>query len=44
MKENQDFKHSRLNFINNQKQKKERIKLIIVSIGVDAIAKTDDEA
>ena len=44
MKENLHFKHSRLNYINSQKQrKKEHIRLEIISIGVDVVAKTDDE-
>ena len=44
IKENLRFKHSRLNRINNQKQnQKENIRLIVVSIGVDVVAKTDDE-
>ena len=42
MKENLHFKQSPLNYINNQKQKKEHIKLVI-SVGVDVVAKTDDE-
>ena len=38
------FKQSQLNYINSQKQnKKERIKLVIVSIGDDVVTKTDDE-
>ena len=38
------FKQSQLNYINSQKQnKKERIKLVIVSTGDDVVTKTDDE-
>ena len=43
MKENLHFKQLQLNYRNNQKQKKEHIKLLVVSIGVDLVAKTDDE-
>ena len=45
MKENLHFKQSRLNCINNQKQKqiKEQMRLVIASIGVHVVAKTDDE-
>ena len=44
MKENLHFKQLQLNYINNhQKQKKEHIKLVIVTIGVDVVAKIDDE-
>ena len=46
MKENLHFKQLQLNYINNQKkkQKKEYIRLVRVSIGVDVVAKIDDEA
>ena len=44
MKENLHFKQLQLNYINNhQKQKKDHIELVIVSIGVDVVAKIDDE-
>ena len=45
MKENLHFKQSRLNCINNQKQKqiKEQMRSVIASIGVHVVAKTDDE-
>ena len=43
MKENLHFKQSRLNYINNQKKtKKEHVRLVI-SIGVNVVARTDDE-
>ena len=44
MKENLHFKQLPLNYTNNpQKQKKEHIKLVVVSTGVDVVAKIDDE-
>ena len=46
MKENLHFKWLRVNYRNNQKNpttKKKNIKLAIASIGVDVVAKTDDE-
>ena len=44
MKENLHFKQLQLNYINNhQKQKKEHIKLVVVTIGVHVVAKIDDE-
>ena len=45
MKENLHFKQLQLNYINNQKQKQKKIyeRLVIVSIGVDVVAKIDDE-
>ena len=43
IKENLRFKHSRLNRETKNKNKKENIRLIVVSIGVDVVAKTDDE-
>ena len=46
MKENLHFKWLRVNYRNNQKNpttKKKKIKLAIVSNGVDVVAKTDDE-
>ena len=45
LKENLRFKQLRLNYINNQKKQteKERLRLIISSISVAVVAKTDDE-
>ena len=44
MKANLHFKQSRLNYTNNQKQKqKKNTRLVVVSIGVHRVAKTDDE-
>ena len=45
MKENLHFKHSRLNYTNNQNQKSKKsyVRLAIVSIGIDVVAKTDGE-
>ena len=42
--ENLNFEQSQLNHINNQKQKhKEHVRLVIVFIGVDVLAKIVDE-
>ena len=45
LRENLRFKQLRLKYINSQKQQteKERLRLVIISIGVDVVAKTDDE-
>ena len=45
MKENLHFKQLQINYINNKKQTKKKtyIRLVIVSIGVDVVAKIDDE-
>ena len=44
MKQNLHFKQLQLNYIKQPpKTKKEHMKLVIVSIGVDAVAKIDDE-
>ena len=45
LKENLSFKQLLLNYINSQKKqtKKERLRLVISSIRVDVVAKTDDE-
>ena len=43
MKENLYYKQSRLNNMNNQKQKQRKNRRLIISIGVDVIPKTDDE-
>ena len=45
LKENLRFKQLRLNYINNQKKQteKERLRLVISSIRVGVVAKTDDE-
>ena len=44
MKENRHFKKSLLNYINNQKQQQQqqKIKLVMVSNGVDVVAKTKE--
>ena len=42
-RKNLHFKQSQLNYTNNQKQKTELIKLLVVSIGVYLVTKTDDE-
>ena len=44
MKENLHFKKSLLNYINNQKrqQQQQKIKLVMVSNGVDVVAKTKE--
>ena len=46
LKENLRFKQLRLNYINNQKKQteKERLRLVISSVRVGMVAKTDDEA
>ena len=44
MKENLNFKQSRLNYINNQKQKQQKKEhLRLVSVEVDIVVKIDDE-
>ena len=44
MKENMRFKQLQLNCINSQnKQKKEHLRLLIISVRVAVVAKTDDE-
>ena len=45
LKKNLRFKQLRLNFINKQKKQteKERLRLVISSIRVGVVAKTDDE-
>ena len=44
MKENMRFKQLQLNCINSQnKQKKEHLRLLIISFRVAVVAKTDDE-
>ena len=43
MKENLYYKQSRLNNINNQKQKQRKNKRLIISVGVDVVPKTDDK-
>ena len=45
LKENLSFKQLRLNYINNKKKQteKERLRLVINSIRVGVVAKTDDE-
>ena len=44
MKENLHFKQLQLRYIHNQKQKnKKHIRLVIVSTGVDVVAKIVDE-
>ena len=50
MKENLRFKQLRFNYINNQKQtnkqtnkQKEQLRLVISSLRVGVVAKTDDE-
>ena len=45
LKENLSFKQLRLNYINSQKKQteKERLRLVISSIRVGVVAKTDDE-
>ena len=42
MKENLHFQQSRLNYTNNQKQKQKK-DTVIVSIGVDVVARTNEE-
>ena len=45
LKENLRFKQLRLNYINSQKKQteKERLRLVISSVRVGVVAKTDDE-
>ena len=43
MKENLHFKQLQLNYINNQKQKQHKKHVRLASIGVDVVAKIDDE-
>ena len=42
MEENLHFKQLQLKYINNQKQQKKKIRLVIVSIGVDVVAKINE--